>query len=302
MHQERLPAPRGLICESATRRTWVQCASRWLVRAWPERSKPLDARVLRMGNLVQTKAFPRGRPRVRWHMSGSRFATLAGAWMLGLATLAGCAVVPRESVELSATVGRDIAEIERSHRALVRIYYDQMEAAVNRFVDEVYAPYQIGETLKDPGVGGALSVAIEEAGSLGATDNAKQVAFDAIGYYLLGTRENVEGFRRELLQPLLAQRDTLLLRLDEAYQRVQEGNSTVTGYLASVVKVTDEQNRVLAQIGLPDLQSEMTGRADSLSRGLEAATTRAREGKEGLDQAIEDGRRLLNEFKDLRKK
>src|SRR5436305_300220 len=67
-----------------------------------------------------------------------------------LGLLSGCAQIPKESIQLSATVGRDVAEIERSHRALVRIHYDGLERSINRFVDEVYAPYQIGETLKKP--------------------------------------------------------------------------------------------------------------------------------------------------------
>ena len=57
--------------------------------------------------------------------------------------LGACAQVPRESVELSATVGRDIQKAHESHLALAKVLFDRMKSDVNRFVDEEYAPFQI---------------------------------------------------------------------------------------------------------------------------------------------------------------
>lgn len=58
-------------------------------------------------------------------------------------TLGGCAQVPKESVELSNTVGRDISAIQVSHLALINLYFDDKVALINRWVDQVYAPSQI---------------------------------------------------------------------------------------------------------------------------------------------------------------
>ena len=63
--------------------------------------------------------------------------------------LGACAQVPKESVELSATVGRDIAEIRKSHIALVDLYYAALFTDINKFVDDVYLPFQIHKTLTD---------------------------------------------------------------------------------------------------------------------------------------------------------
>jgi hypothetical protein len=213
-----------------------------------------------------------------------------------LALAAGCAQVPKESIQLSATVGRDVAEIERSHRALVRIHYDGLERSINRFVDEVYAPYQIGETLKKPEVGGKLVQAIQDGAQPVSDDNTKRVAFDAIGYYFLTVRGSVEKYRAELLQPVRDQRDRVLQQLDIAYRRVQNGNAIVTGYLASVAKITEEQNKLLAQIGLPNLQAEIGTEADKLSQELSTVNVQVHTGEMKLTNAVEQGKTLIEKF------
>ena len=211
-------------------------------------------------------------------------------------TVTACAQVPKESVQLSATVGRDVAEIERSHRSLVNSYYDNVERSINRFVDQVYAPYQISQTLEDPNVGGVLASAIEEAAKPGADAKTKKDTFDAIGYYFLSTRDNIEQFRAGLLKPIKEQRASLLKHLDDAYLRVQNGNSIVTGYLSSVVKLTEEQNKLLAQAGLPDLGSGIAQKADKLSQELGQVEGQVRTGKMGLDTAVKAAEELIKGF------
>ena len=44
-----------------------------------------------------------------------------------------CAQVPKESVVLSATIGRDISELYESHRALAMLLYDGMKMDINNF-------------------------------------------------------------------------------------------------------------------------------------------------------------------------
>jgi uncharacterized phage infection (PIP) family protein YhgE len=212
-----------------------------------------------------------------------------------------CAQVPKESVQLSATVGRDMAEIERSHRALVNTYYDNVERSINRFVDQVYAPYQISQTLEDPDVGGMLADAIAEAAKPGADAKTKKDTFEAIGYYFQSTRDNIEQFRSDLLKPIKEQRSTLLQRLDDAYRRVQNGNSIVTGYLASVVKLTEEQNKLMAQAGLPDLGPSIAQQADKLSQGLGQVEGQVQAGKMGLNTAVKAAEDLVKGFEQLPK-
>jgi hypothetical protein len=51
--------------------------------------------------------------------------------LIGIAMMA-CAQVPKQSVELLATVGRNIAEMHRTHRELGVLLYDRMISDINR--------------------------------------------------------------------------------------------------------------------------------------------------------------------------
>ena len=62
--------------------------------------------------------------------------------------IAGCAQVPKESVELSTTLGRDIAITRKAHVQLASLHFTKMKQDVNRFIDEVYAPHQIRAALE----------------------------------------------------------------------------------------------------------------------------------------------------------
>src|SRR5690606_29737763 len=73
--------------------------------------------------------------------SSWKATTISG--IVVVVTLLGCAQVPKESVELSATVGRDIASVHKAHRELAQLVFERMRRDINRFVDNVYAPHQI---------------------------------------------------------------------------------------------------------------------------------------------------------------
>ncbi|WDP86961.1 MAG: hypothetical protein HUN05_19035 [Desulfobacter sp.] len=51
--------------------------------------------------------------------------------------LSSCASVPKASIELANTVGRDLEEVHRAHRALASLLFDIMEKDINKFIDEI---------------------------------------------------------------------------------------------------------------------------------------------------------------------
>lgn len=163
----------------------------------------------------------------------------------------GCASVPKESVELSATVGRDIANVHKSHKELAQILFSRMERDVNRFVDKVYAPHQIRAVMdrqyelaksSDPAdKRKSLILAINEAVKPSASDKLQSAVLKGMQGLVGKIREDVESMRRELLDPLIAQEEEVIGSIDRAYQQLHYANSIVTGHLSSVVKVHDAQ-------------------------------------------------------------
>lgn len=205
---------------------------------------------------------------------------------------AACAVVPNESVTLSETVGRDLVELHRSHRELVNLLYDRMEASVNALVDDVYAPYQIRHTAADAEVQPQLASASASLASSNA--DAATAALEVMATYFDLVRADVEEYRKLLLAPLKQQRAVLLKAVDESYGQVMTANAATTGYLASLVQVKDAQNELLAGLGVPDLQRRITDGAVELSNKLDAVNRQAGKRKEDLEMFFDEVARLIS--------
>lgn len=65
-----------------------------------------------------------------------RVSIWRSAVVSALITLIACVEVPKESVELSVTIGRDLGDVHRANRELATRYFDRIKDDVNRFGDE----------------------------------------------------------------------------------------------------------------------------------------------------------------------
>jgi hypothetical protein len=198
----------------------------------------------------------------------AHFCRLALA-VVALFFVAGCAQVPKESVELSATVGRDLTASHKAHRELAKVLFSRMKDDVSRFVDNVYAPYQIRTALQkdadasqssDQAVrNGSLLLGISAAYAPGATNESRKNAIAGMSYLIQDVKTDIDSKRAELLKPIEDQEATLLGALDRNYTQIIYANSIVTGYLGSVVKVHDAQSELLRTIGIDGNLPEMIG-------------------------------------------
>lgn len=184
-------------------------------------------------------------------------------WILILFILSACASVPKESVELSATVGRDIAQMYKMHRELAVILYGRIKNDINKFIDEVYAPYQIKKQLQadykdfedgDPNsLFSALNTAIKQPNN----PEVQKTALDSMDVLLQVVQADIESYRRARLEPVLAQEEKVLSAIDRSYNQIHYANSIVTGHLASVVRVYDAQEELLKEFGIEGLRKEI---------------------------------------------
>ena len=114
---------------------------------------------------------------------------------------AGCATTPDESIELSATIGRDLAVVHEANRNLAVMHFDHLLADVDRFVDEVYRPYIIQATMEDLDLVGELQLSLAGEHDLDA--------LDILTIYAEETMAQIDTFRREMREPIQAQRNQL---------------------------------------------------------------------------------------------
>lgn len=220
----------------------------------------------------------------------------------------GCAQVPKKSVELSATVGRDVAEVHRSHREMVKLVYDRMRTDVNRFVDDVYAPFQIRFVMEEEARKRtssneqdrktSLLLLIDAAFKPGASARLQNAAISAMSLTGKKIRADVESLREELTDPLNEQEAEHLGSIDRSYIQIHYANSIVTGHLSSVAKVHQVQSEMLDAIGVhADLRQEIGTRLANATEKVGKLVDKAGEGLETLDDAKQKGQKILAAIK-----
>jgi len=208
--------------------------------------------------------------------------------------LVSCAQVPKEAVELSATVGRDLSVMRKSHIALIDLYYSQLISDINDFVDNVYLPYQIQRTLSDDLWKNEMLSAIESASRPDPTGATQKESFKKIEVFLLVIQEEVESYRKLKLDPIKKQYTDVRSSINESYEQIHYANSIVTGHLASVVKVHESQNEILEKADLKNLRIEVGNEMAGISDEIGKLIQKANDGDEKLDSLVSKFDRLLS--------
>jgi len=209
--------------------------------------------------------------------------------------LNGCAQVPKESVELSATVGRDLAKIKESHINFVDLYYTNLMNDINSFIDNVYLPYQVQRTLADDLWRNQMLSAIESASRSDLSGSSQIEAFEKIEAFLLIIQEEVEAYRKLKLKPVKEQYASVMSDINASYDQVHYANAIVTGHLASVVKVHNAQDELLEKTDLRGLRIDVGKGLGSLSDSIEELVQKAESGEEDLNSVISEFEGLLSD-------
>ena len=224
---------------------------------------------------------------------------------VGLVLLVGisCAQVPKESVELSATVGRDLAVVHQAHRDMAIMMFARMKMDVNRFVDEVYAPFQVRFVMNEEWAKAqsadsvvqstAILLGINSAFAPGADAGLQAAVLEGMSILVDGLRADIESMRKELLDPLDAQESELIGSIDRAYNQLHYANSIVTGHLSSVAEVHETQAELLEAIGVDrDLRQEVGARIASTAGDIENLVGQAQKADMTLDDVSKSAVKL----------
>lgn len=218
---------------------------------------------------------------------------------LWITTLSGCAQVPKQSVELCATVGRDIAQVYKSHKEIATLLYERIKNDVNKFVDNVYAPYQIKKQLKDDyddfksGDEDSLFAALNNAIKHPDDSQAQLNTLEYMEIFLEVVRGDIESFRQEQLAPVIKQEQKLLSAIDRSYNQIHYANSIVTGHLSSIAKVHEAQEQILKEFGIEGLHKDIGKTLAKTSRKVFEYTDRA----EKTDGKLEETEKKITDWK-----
>jgi hypothetical protein len=220
-------------------------------------------------------------------------------------TTSGCVRVPPQAVILSRTVGERLPDIQASHEAFVSAYFEVSRQRVQDFLDERWIPTFLGNFVADSqlmekleGVkhftdqeNARLQTKLQGAGISGdEQDKIIKAVNDAFGdpdrgklvlFFSDSALRQIELKRKALLDPIDTQERATLNELRQNYAQIEQAQSTVTAHLSSIQKVTNEQDQVMARLGLLKSRDEIVNKAlaanqeimSILNSGQDAETT-----------------------------
>ena len=170
--------------------------------------------------------------------------------------LTACDMVPKEAVELSNTVGRDLEEVHRAHRALAVLHFGRIEEDANSFIDETYRPAFIKKFAEEFRLNQQVTTILA---------NDPEKLLPVLTRFVETATVRVEAKREQLLKPIQDQRGQVVEEIDAAHRQIQAAQAVVTGHLASVRKVREVQNEILAKVGLGEFRQKVATRTAEIS-------------------------------------
>ncbi len=208
-----------------------------------------------------------------------------------------CVSIPKESITLSQTLGKDLQILHKSHRNMVDIHFKKIKDDINSFVDDTYAPYVIHYVLNkqleayEKGDSTSIYAVIHKAGEVKGKEQS-EIALEKMESFLNAARNNIESKRKNLLEPIEKQQSKILKTVDDSYEHAIYANSTITGHLQSIRKVKEAQQEALSLIGLEGADSVITNSLVNISEKVSEATEKAKE----IDVKSEDALEKLEEI------
>lgn len=206
-------------------------------------------------------------------------ATIGVLILLGLSA---CAVIPKESADLSIELGKRISVLETAHMALVDKYFDEKRNSVDEFVEKEWVPEFAAQFFANEQIANLWNQIV----SSGKT--ADRLEF----IVTLGPKlqAKINAKRLELIKPLDDAERMIEQQLRDNYDQARSINNSVTSFLISSVKVAENQKRYMEMLGLKE--EKVTEVLDQVDSAVDSLLGRA-------EQVVDKGKKAELYYKKL---
>lgn len=159
---------------------------------------------------------------------------------------AGCANIPRASVELSQVVGKQVQSLESADEATIRVFFTDKRAEARRFMKDKWIPQFANHYLSAPRVSGMLEMTC-----------GQQKHADCLRAILIISKQaeiQIQLQYRKILDPLDQTENALLAAVQTDYSEVERENDALTALLTSASKIQAERQATLSKLGVSEKQ------------------------------------------------
>lgn len=161
-----------------------------------------------------------------------------------LIMLVGCVSIPPEAPELSAELGKRISAIEDSNVTLLKRFFDQKRREIDMFIEDEWVPEFAEQFFSNRTISAAWDTIVKE------DDKKQRLTF----LVKTGPRlqKKINEKRLELIQPLDDLERRIEKHIRDEYAQARAMNNSITSFLLSASKVSENQNRYLEMVGVTD--------------------------------------------------
>jgi hypothetical protein len=165
-------------------------------------------------------------------------------------------------------MGQDLEAVHVSYVALVHDHFERLRQARLDYVEKEWAPVMIKDFI-DRGqlIQMAKGTVVFTGGQFVAPDaaNKETQLVDSVGTWARSAVRQMDTKKASLLNPLNAQEVALTKAVNDAFDQLSRGNSTITAHLNSLRKVQEVQDDALSALHLKDLRDNINNKLVQVS-------------------------------------
>lgn len=158
-------------------------------------------------------------------------------WMM-IIGLSSCASIPRETVEMSVLLGRQIEALEQGHTAMIEAFYKEKEVTATKWLKEQWYRNYLNDLFAMPSTIEFWNEAITE--ELPQRMESLKNLTDLI-------QEDYMQQRDSLLIPLKAEKEKLLGIIQTHYNMAREMNDVITKNIDSANTLEEKRKQLLSR-------------------------------------------------------
>lgn len=176
--------------------------------------------------------------------------------------LAACGTVPKEVVELSYIIGKDLHSLYESYDSLIHQYFENLRSQRLAYLDDIWYPRFL-ENWRDDGelVGIAKGERIWSESdstliSISAESDPKE-SLKTLNDWVLYALYAYEIKENDLIESLNEKESALRSDVKQAFDQIIIANAVITAHLNSLRKVQEVNNEALNALGIKDLRDKI---------------------------------------------
>jgi hypothetical protein len=182
----------------------------------------------------------------------------------------GCsATVPKEVVELSYKMEKDMVQIQSTYISLVKQHIGLLKLQRENYLKNEWIPQYIKSWIEDGQLIGMAEGTVEydeEADKfLNVTVLNRQAQLQGVVLWAEAAVSGIDDKRQSLIHPLEISEAQLIESINQSFSLLLRGNKTITAHLNSIREVQDVQNELLSKVELGGLRDKLNMQLSQLS-------------------------------------